>query len=637
MNNIKRPILKKILFIAICFFSHLVSAQSDLGLKPNPVIKKDTRYTYGDQIDLKKVSTELKDFHRYNPAWKWEYPYLFLSNVGQRYKPLFFSPMQKIGLQHGFNQFDKYFFTPQSIKYYNTKTPFSDLYLQFGKNEEYLFGGAHAQNINPRVNVGVDYKGINSDGFTDRSASAVHRFSLFNWFHSKNKRYNLMAAFILNKLKNQENGGLQVDAINDPNFSRDLSVAPVNLNNASNIWGRRELNIQQTIYFGKAVSDTLLDTLMIKDLDRKHALTHTFNYKRYNYDYFDNQSTTSFYKDFFFDSTSTFDETNMREVSNEFKIENFFDELKKDSTFSRNDFGYHFFLKHKFLHREQQEIDAKKHDLILGAGIDNMKNDLLRFNFSVKGAVSVAPNYIGDAYLRSLAKIRLNEMMTLGLKGGLTLSSPSLRSDNFSSNHFKWDNNLKRMLTLYGAINFHCNKGDIHANLSNYLVKNYTYIDQDIDYQQYKPFLYVLIFRGSKSFDWRLFHLDNEIIAQYISNREVLRLPKFYFKQSFYYQGGFISGKLHAHLGFDIWYNTKYKTDSYNPALADFYLQDEEMITMYPIMDLFFRLQIKTFRMFFLLQHLNQGWFGEPGYYIAPNYAAQDRAIKFGVSWQFYD
>ncbi|MCB0503034.1 MAG: hypothetical protein KDD32_10130, partial [Bacteroidetes bacterium] len=94
---------------------------------------------------------------------------------------------------------------------------------------------------------------------------------------------------------------------------------------------------------------------------------------------------------------------------------------------------------------------------------------------------------------------------------------------------------------------------------------------------------------------------------------------------------------LTAHLGFDITYYTKYLADAYNPAITSFHRQQSEVLKFYPVMDAYFEIFIKRARIFFLMQHVNQGMFKQKGYYVAPDYGAQDRAIKVGVSWQFYD
>jgi len=108
-------------------------------------------------------------------------------------------------------------------------------------------------------------------------------------------------------------------------------------------------------------------------------------------------------------------------------------------------------------------------------------------------------------------------------------------------------------------------------------------------------------------------------------------------KQTLYYKGGWISGKLNAQLGFDLMYNTNFNGNAYNPSLAEFYHQNKEKLKFYPILDLFFRLQVKFTNIFFRVEHVNQGMFKQKGIYTAPNYGYLDRTFRVGVLWQFYD
>ena len=108
-------------------------------------------------------------------------------------------------------------------------------------------------------------------------------------------------------------------------------------------------------------------------------------------------------------------------------------------------------------------------------------------------------------------------------------------------------------------------------------------------------------------------------------------------KQTLYYKGGWISGKLNAQLGFDILYNTNFRGNAYNPSLAAFYHQDNEKLKFYPIMDVFFNLHVKFTNIFLRVEHVNQGMFKQKGIYTAPNYGYLDRTFRAGITWQFYD
>ena len=260
-----------------------------------------------------------------------------------------------------------------------------------------------------------------------------------------------------------------------------------------------------------------------------------------------------------------------------------------------------------------------------------------KWQYGISFSVHAGPEATGDYAVNAFGKWKINEMMNLRLQLFSSRATPDQRIQEYRSNHFMWSNDLKPVWHNQASLFFRCDHGDIDGELSWHNMNGYIYLDQNLEYQQALSNLNVLIFRAGKAFDTKHFYFYNGITAQYISNREVLRLPKFILKQSLYYQGGFFSGKVTAHLGFDINYYINYYADGYNPAIMDFHLQDDEELKFYPVMDVFFEIFIKRARMFFLLQNANQGMFRPKGYYVAPNYGAQDRAFKAGVSWQFYD
>ncbi len=72
------------------------------------------------------------------------------------------------------------------------------------------------------------------------------------------------------------------------------------------------------------------------------------------------------------------------------------------------------------------------------------------------------------------------------------------------------------------------------------------------------------------------------------------------------------------------------------PATSQFYLQDNKKYGNYLLLDFFINLKVKDVRLFFKVEHLNDGLM-DVNYIQTPNYPNSGRAFKFGVSWTFYD
>ena len=120
------------------------------------------------------------------------------------------------------------------------------------------------------------------------------------------------------------------------------------------------------------------------------------------------------------------------------------------------------------------------------------------------------------------------------------------------------------------------------------------------------------------------------------SNKDLIRVPDFMARISIYPTLSLFKNAAVFQPGIDILYTTSYYASAYMPALRMFYLQDEKKIGNYPYIDVFANLMVKRFRIFVKYEHLNDLW-GENRYYMIPHYPAQGSALKFGLSWSFYD
>lgn len=217
------------------------------------------------------------------------------------------------------------------------------------------------------------------------------------------------------------------------------------------------------------------------------------------------------------------------------------------------------------------------------------------------------------------------------------MAEPSQKQAFYLGNHVRYNHDFKKVFQVKIQADYAWEKQLLFASVQNYFIQNYIYFDTSSITQQYhKPFN-VLIAKIRKDFNTKHIYTGTEIYAQWISNRNLVRLPVFYIKQTVYYKGGFISGKLNAQLGFDITYNTPFKGNAYNPSMVIFYQQDKTTLKFYPVLDLFFNLHVKRTNIFLRMLHVNQGMFKQKGLYTAPNYGYFDRTFRVGVTWQFYD
>lgn len=579
----------------------------------------------------RKPDSLVENFHRYNTTEKQFVPYHNLGNYGTASYSVMFTNENPIGFKHGFDAFDVYFIKPEKVKYFNTKTPYTALDFVFGGKEEIVGGAEFFINIKPNVNIGFDFHRNSFKGKSTNQLSIHNLFSVQNNFQSKNKRYELKAAFIYNGIKNQENGGwAQDDVFTNPFYKKNKSFVEVNLDDAINRYNERNINFHEQINLGKKIEVQINDSTKRKVVQPKFAIAHDFEFSHWKFIYKDYEDDSSFYDKLIFDSDSTEDYTKTWKLSNSIYFKNIQnDSLPKKFLFAAG-------LQYDFIQYKQRYTNEFIHDIKLKAKIYNLVDSAF-FGYTVDAAVDIAPDFIGDFDVNFLGKLNFKKSISIGVNGNVSLASPTRKQASYLGNHYTYFNDFKKTFQVKAEAIFAWRKQLLFATVQNYFIQNYIYNDTASLPQQYNKPLNVLVAKLQKDFNTKHIFSGTTLYVQWISNTNIIRLPVFAMKQTLYYKGGWISGKLNAQLGFDIMYNTNFTGNAYNPSLAEFYQQDKEKLKFYPIMDLFFRLQVKFTNIFFRVEHVNQGMFKQKGIYTAPNYGYLDRTFRAGLTWQFYD
>ena len=141
----------------------------------------------------------------------------------------------------------------------------------------------------------------------------------------------------------------------------------------------------------------------------------------------------------------------------------------------------------------------------------------------------------------------------------------------------------------------------------------------------------------NKNFAFGPLHLDNRVLFQVSSNQEVVPVPQLAINSRVYFQFNISQGTLKLQMGGDAWYNTKFYSPGWNPAVGVFYNQRKEQYNNGPVIDAFINAQWKRACIFVKAENVGQGWPMEKNdYFSAHNYIRTQRALKLGVYWPFY-
>lgn len=603
--------------------------------EPNPELRYETRYATSD-LSLKKIDTLLEDFHRYQPYLHWEVPYI-ASNLGNVPRPLMFDPQMRIGYQHGYYAMENYFVGTDSVRYYDTKTPFTSAKYVFGAKEESLVEFTHSQNIKPYLNFAAEYKVPVSPGFYGHQKSSVQNLSFSQWYKAPSNRYNWLSAYVFNQAKIQENGGvIAEDIFTNPAYAQDMTTAPVSLYTAENKLSDHKVFLTQTFYFGSEI--TTKDTTAKKRIEPKYGLTHHFEYNSRKIWYKDDEdSSSTYYTDFFYSNDTTRDFTKSQTVKNEFYFQNYAVQ-SEDSTTKAFKYSWRGGLRHTLNRYHQNVFTEWRHGLQLFGSIKNSLLQETKFDYQVDAAVELAPKYSGDFLTSAYLKFQPSQFFFIAPFANINMQSPSMKMERFATNHIQWENDFNKQLTIHSGAKLGVPEWHLNVGADYFIVHNYMYYNTDRRPAQLNEAMQIVRVFAEKNFYLKNFVFKNFAGYQLVSHPEVIRQPKFYLKHQWYYRGSYIKKKpLHAQLGIDVTYFGNHWADGYYPAIMEYHVQNDKKLIFYPLVDIFFNLQVKRTRIFLMMQHITQGLLGDGGYYTHPGSPATPRVLRVGVSWQFYD
>lgn len=229
-----------------------------------------------------------------------------------------------------------------------------------------------------------------------------------------------------------------------------------------------------------------------------------------------------------------------------------------------------------------------------------------------------------------------SEPIVLGGKFSTSLKEPDWFSQHYYSNHYVWDNDFGKTSTTKAEAFLDIPKWRLEASFSYGLLNNYLYNDTLGVIRQHGGLINVMSGYVRKDFKLWKFHLDNKILFQYSSNRDVLPLPMLTFHMRYYLELEAVRNVLTVQIGADATMNTPYYAPAYNPALGTFQLQTRELIGYNPYIDVFLNMQWKRVNVFIKVINVGQGWPDGGNMFSAYHYIKPYRGFKVGIHWPFY-
>ena len=632
-----------LLFLLLIISSAVLSQNRGQGNAQNPEGKKEKaekppielyRIVSADR-DTTYVDTSLsiQKEYKYNYLRRDDFELMPFNNIGQTYnslgynfetsnlKPLFAAQ------SHHFNYYDI-----EDINYYHVPTPLTELYFKTAFQQGQQMDAFFTVNTSEQFNFSVAYKGIRSLGKYQHILASTGNFTFTSNYQTKNKRYNIRAHMTAQDVLNEENGGLTDTSLalfiaDDPEFS-DRGRLDVNFENAEN-------KLEGLRFFGEHEYE-----LISKRDSLSHSVLTIGNQISYEDKFFEYRQTAP-YADF----GPSFETTNLL---SKVKLEDFnakayaqFDNsiIGKLSAFAGyTDYNYGY---NSVLILNDGRIPNRLKGSITEAGAAYEK-EYRGFQLSGKAAINVSGDFDGN-YIKGAASYALNEDNRAEASISVHSVAPNF---NFLLNqsdyeNYNWQNDLNNVKTQ--ELKFELkSKKLLDASVSYTGIDDYVYFglrpnDSTPTPIQSNVRVDYLKVKVEKDIRYGKFGLANTIMYQQaLSGDIIFKVPEIVTRQSLYYEDHWFKKALFLQTGINFKYFTKYHMNAYDPVLAEFYVQNDQELGGFPMLDLFFNAKIRQTRIFIKWEQFNTVFSSKNEHFSAPNYPYRDAVIRFGLVWDFF-
>ncbi|MGA0560018.1 putative porin [Larkinella sp. VNQ87] len=583
------------------------------------------------------IDTTLEGVQRTNYLSRYDYLYTDLGNLGTALRPLYYET-PAIGSQTGLNVYGLYGYQTQNVRYFDTRSPYTNMYLVLGGRGQNILNFDFSRNINPRFNLGFNLQRMTSDdqysGTSTTTSTSTQRL-IENWnfvahgnYRSKSNKYTLLAHYNNLNHRSKDQGGV----VEPATFTTDvIELAPV-LSSANSHEKRNDLHVYQQFV-----------------LDTAFQVYHTLDFRAQSYRYTDTNmgeglqtDTTTpalqrpFYPSVYFDSTEIRQTTLFRALDNQLG-------LKGQFAFQQSAFNYRAWLRNR-LYRQTTLFNVERlrpDSSYVNSRFETYLGGWLGYYFPDSlTRVTAEAEYLLGRDFRFQGRLE-SRFLTAGYES--IFASPTLIQNRFISNVYQWDHigrqstefDLRGTQHIYGQLNLRLGKLTISPGIDYYLLTNYIYFDTAGVPRQLSSAFSIL--RTGLGLQLRLgkFRALGQGYSTLVSNDDVLRIPTLMANAQLEYNF-LLFKKLYVLAGLQFHYKSAYFADRYMPLTQQYHLQNDTKLGDYLLAEPFVNFRINRVRLFVKLAHANQELLGQI-YYSAPYFRTISRSVSFGVHWLLFD
>ncbi|PIE81886.1 MAG: hypothetical protein CSA15_00280, partial [Candidatus Delongbacteria bacterium] len=548
-------------------------------------------------------------------------------NNGHAYLPLNYFEQKKFPQFLFFQPYIDYTTQTNELAFYDTRQPFALFQFTGGKNKYEDVLGLFTVNPTPFINVGLKYHSIKTDGNFIHSESKIKDFNF--WQSYTKKRYQNYFSIIHNASNAQEFGGFKNDSVYES--GQRIENIAVNLNSASSKTRHQEIKYTHEFHLGKMSYDTIkneTDTIINISHLGNWSLCQDLAFSR-NWRLYTDNPEENFYNTILLDSTSTSDSIAKNNLSINTGV---LYAMQKDSLFSVKIFGgvNHLFYK---AHIANLDTLIQSHGLIAKA-----TGKFKDYTFSANLNAGIIGRNQGDIsmHLQAGYSPKSFKHNVFLFSVNTASSTPDFFYEHYSSNHFYWNQDLKKEHSIKTEANYLNQKWHLNVYLRHALINQMIYINENGVPAQHNGSINISNAGIGKTFYLRNFGLHTNVCYQYLSEQSAIRLPEILVKGGIFYENKIFNRNMTLRFGVDARYYNKYYSYAYIPATGFFAVQNQKKTGGTPLIDAYLNFKVKRFRAFLRYSNMGQSLFKVKTYSLL-HYPERPSGFYFGISWEFYN
>jgi hypothetical protein len=527
--------------------------------------------------------------------------------------------------------FTNWFYNSDSIQYYHSKTPRTDLTYAQGTGNLLHLEATHSQNIASNWSFGLQYNRTKSHNlfynnlpqFNQERITNLFSTSVFSHFYTPNRKYEVFGNFVNSKNTVKETFGIANPAVFNQLSGREKTFGgEANFYDASNLFIDRTWSITQFYRPGERTVK-LNDTTIVADTNTGNITSqwyHKLKYRRHINRFTDGDPNTTLFP--------------IRQVSLETHDSIFHGVLSnKIGRIQKSTIGLlDYWALQEFIQVKQQYFHSSSFNHIrFGGSIKKLVNTSEHTGYA---HASILGFYAGDIKATYTFEPTFKKTALI-TQVGFTSRRPDYNDQFFGSNNYYWNHSLNKTKTTKAHFMFADKLKINRFELDLFSIDQYVYYDTNGVVRQHNAAIQhvrgnvVVLIKFANSWFW-----NQQLTYQYATN-DVLALPEFSTKSRIYKEGFLFNKNMWARVGIDIQYFTPFSGITYNPIVRQMTLSNNE-IGGYPIIDFFINSKVKSMELYVSTKHVGQGYFINDSF-MAANYPLISRTVQFGVNWRLFD